>query len=127
MSKTGISKLQAKQDLGLQLRKPDVLQIGLRHRIGRLQAINQVQPIDRQVLIEPQLLIELQLAHQHQIGQHQIGQLHQVHLIGLLGQDQWAHHVLLQVQVVHLQVQVVHLVRVQPGLEVEDDIDFFTY
>ena len=119
MLKTGISKLQVKEGHALQLRRPDGFQMELRLLIELLQT-HRIHKLG-----EPQ--IEHQPVHQHQIGQHQIGQLHQVHLIGLLGQDQWAHHVLLQVQVVHLQVQVVHLVRVQPGLEVEDDIDFFTY
>jgi hypothetical protein len=123
MLKMGISKLRAKEDHVLQLRKLDVDQMEGQHQIGLLQIHLNRKLGEPQM--ERQLPIERQAAHQNLIGQHLpvhligqhhpvhlIGQHHPVHLIDPQGQDQCR----------LILVQVVHLVVVQEAeVEVEDD------
>ena len=120
MLKMGISKLRAKEDHALQLRKQDVLQMQVQALIGRQpthqhrigQAIHQHRI--GQATHQHQIG---QVTHQHQIGRHplvhQTGQHLQVHQINLQGQDQC-----------HLPLDQVVLRVVGREAAVEDDRKF---
>ena len=102
MLKTGISKLQAKEDLVL-----------LRLNLEGVQKAHQL-PIDRvlQVRQTGQHLID-QVLQEHQIGQPLIDRVLQVRQIDLQGLDQWGRRLVLP-ELVAQEVVVL-------AVEVEDD------